>query len=357
MTAETVIINGYTHQVRRPPQPVEPFHCLHLGPHAGDEPCTCGSASTVAIYCCNLLKRCCPGNDAEKIQGWMGARLPQNCGSCALRNQAQPIVPPTAPVEPIPVTIGIPVAGQIELLAWVLKLHRLQRGVVPRFILADTLTPESELPALQRLAESPDVTLLTIPRRKCAHTSEPVCDAMQAIYDACETDLLLQTHGDCLPANPWATWDVVRQCSQASPVVGYQMSQRPTHKVWDWRRMVSHTFTAFHRISLGPLEHSMHTAANATGTLAELQACGKSGWPDTESGFGHSLMIQNISPKLIGPELNATLDKTPHYWHVRSLASSAMYSANYFAKALAWKAEAIEQAELWLREWSNNSGK
>lgn len=327
--------SGKTHNGRR----VRPLNaapipdCLHLGQYVGADQSGCCGA--VSIYQCAVHGVC----------------TKERCKSCPERDSI-PFVELLTELpdgDPVGITVGIPVRGQVDLLEWVIKLHRRQRGVIPQFILADTGSSAEELATMREWAKSsPDIELVELGVIQAPHASEPVCVAMQAIYDRCQTRYLLQTHSDCLPASHYAMWDVVSRLKDYA-AVGYRMSERKPHPVWDWRRMLSHTFTGFDRQAIGPLSHSMRPACEAVGQLAAYES-GNPGWPDTEVGFNAGLTGKPV--QFLGPEQNCCLDKTPHYWHVRSLPSSALYAAGYHAKALEWKKEAIQQAERWLAEWS-----
>jgi hypothetical protein len=316
--------------------------CLHLGRLLGHEPANC-----------------CGGVQAIHACGYHGHCTPAACRDCREYDQPKPLLARyDLPADPVEVTIGIPVRGQIDLLSAVLDLHRLQRGIVPRFLLVDTGTLQPELDRLRELAQEPDVTLITLPSDpQPVHLSQPVCDAMQVIWDACSTALLLQTHSDCLPASPFSVWDLVRQLDQRTVAVGYQMSPRREHGHWNYRQMVSHTFTLFDRDRIGDLNHSMLAACSAIGPSAvrEYYDSRRVNWPDTECGFNHALNQLGYTVgngiRLLGPERNHTLDKVPHYWHVRSLPSSALYARHYHQRAQGWAAEAIQQAQEWLSSW------
>lgn len=330
--------------------------CIHRGEARTIEKTSgCKSCNAPRVWHCYQLDMDCVPDRARIQEVRTAAPGTQNvtiCDGCPHRVK-MPLkrIPEYGDVEPVDVTIGIPVAGCIDLLAVAMDLHRLQKNVNVRFILADTLTPADEQEALQKLAESDDVTLLKVTGDwKGVHLSQPVCDAMQAIYDNCETRYLLQTHSDVLPASPWAIDDIMQKCQDGSPVVGYQMSPRQDHAVWKWQRMASHTWTIFDKETIGPLNHSMRDACEATETLDEWQKR-INGLPDTECGYNYDMQQRGIKPLLIGPEQNQAFDKTPHFWHVRSLPCSAMYAKGHHEKAQAWKVEAMQQAELWTVEW------
>jgi hypothetical protein len=256
------------------------------------------------------------------------------------------------------VTVGIPVRGQIDLLEWVIRLHRTQVGIKPQFILVDTGSSEAELQQLSKWVESSeDITMFSLgvcDDWQCP--AEPVCDALQVIWDNCNTTYLLQTHADCIPASKYAVLDMVMRITATTPAVGYRMSPRAMHPDWDWRYMLSHTFTMYDRVAVGPLSHSLKECAVATGgtTLDNYNKGGWYWWPDTECGYTYSLRKKNINTEIIGPEKNHCLDKTPHYWHCRSIASSALYDTVYYEKAKEWKNECIEQAKQWEKDWSDS---
>ncbi len=236
--------------------------------------------------------------------------------------------------------------GCTQMLSAIVRLYQLQRGVNVQFLWADNGCNAEE----RELLESLPGRVLTVPQREYQHTSEPVCDAMQVIYDACDTDLLLQTHSDVLPADPWAVYDVAIQAMSAgTPVVGYQMSPRSQSP--DWQRMASHTFTVFNRRAIGILNHSMADACKESGLDIRRQG----GWPDTENGFNHFLTAKGITPRLLGRERNNELDKTPHYWHCRSLTCSSIFSPKYHAQAQEWVTEALQQAQQWFGTWQMDS--
>jgi hypothetical protein len=334
-----------------------PQDCIHLGPVLGyDQPGCCGA---VAIHACSVHQQ----------------TTKHACIGCPDRDKRPPITLHTELLnEPVPVTIGIPTRGSLDLLPYIIALHRLQVSIVPRFLIVDTGSTGDDRERLREIANAPDIELIELGVVDRPHKSEPVCIAMQVIYDMCQTRLLLQTHSDCVPASRFAVTDLAHRWQRGVDVIGYQMSARRRHPIWDHRRMVSHTFTLFDRESINAavknttagnetrsvcdgyvtLNHCMRAACAAAGgdCLQEYHDGNRVNWPDTECGFNWPLQQIRARIELLGHEQNHTLDRVPHYWHVRSLPSAALYASGYHRRALDWQRETREQAESWLREWA-----
>lgn len=330
---------------------LNPVPCALRGPVAGQVSC-CGSPS---VYACSRHRQCVLTRqqwDAARSAASSTTSKPPKC--CELCRDVD--VGPNTPV-----TIAIPVRSEIELLAASLRLHRAQVGITPRFVLVDTGTVADELDHLHRLAESPDVLLLSDVRDHWDHPSDPVCAAMELAQQHAHADYMLATHSDCIPCARHSVLDMLNRCNSQTPAVGYQMSPRRDHDVWDYRRMLSHTFTMFHlpTCRAAGMRWDMRPACAATGTMDEYVSETRVNWPDTECGFNWWLWQAGLTPEsrriqIIGREENFTFDKTAHYWHVRSLVGSRLYEPHHYAKACRWKQEALRQATEWEQVWTRS---
>lgn len=327
-------------------QPTQPISCIYKG-DASAVPAKCCGGSATTMDC--VLHGTCVANRLEfdKLRKSQNGVSIRRCDTCQDRRVYVDLLDAPEDTPRVAVAIVIPVRGQLDLLARVIALHRLQQHIKPYFILVDT-HPDTDV--LLKQFQSEDTWVTSVEPRPWIHLHEVVCDAMQKGFWLSPHTKVLQTHTDCIPISLYSVIDLVLR---DQPVVGYQMSIRPPHPVWDYRKMVSHTFTLFDLEKTGMPECNLSKAVEATGTKME------GGWPDTECSFMWSLWQKGFEVgkgiELLGFEMNHTLDKTAHYWHCRSMTCGEMYAKGYYEKAQPWKQETLQKADQLIQEWSNTA--
>ena len=254
------------------------------------------------------------------------------------------------------VTLAIPVMDSTESVAAIVELYRLQTER-PFIILIDTGSLPENLASLQALAAE-DVEVHSLRLNGVKHPSDFPAMAMDLAFSICRTDFLLATHADCFPMSRTLVSDVLQQCSAESPVVGYEITERP-HS--DWRGMVGHTLTMFHMPTMDDIGASwslrrlIRTIPHPDGRPAghEINPATSPNWPDTELLVNYQCRKAGITPRIIGTEKNAARTTDDKIDHCRSWASAQLYSSrsNYAEKSNGWLADGIQKATQRAAEW------
>lgn len=246
------------------------------------------------------------------------------------------------------VTAVIPCLDTFELVDLCINLLRLQTER-PFICVVDTGSCPEELLKIESL-RSDDVEVHCLKFNGLLHPSDFPAIAMDFAFSACRTEHLYATHADCFLRREDFIEHLLGLCPQKSPVVGYEISPR---KHSDWKGMVSHTATMYHMPVMDKIGFgwSLRRLANYYDIVDYTPSPNRPGWPDTEILGNYILRKNNITPHLIGRELNFQRKKDENIDHFRSFTSGKLYSKSYFDLVSEWyveaKEEAIERIKLW----------
>lgn len=347
-----------------------PGLCVHLGNLARTVECnSCTGRVAVKVYTCPKVGET---TLASKLHGVAGV-----CDSC---RHWKPSAPPAADVGACrheagdtfslvsPIGTGRIVAGVGRKKPWeyrataiiphlntpdhlrvVIELLRLQTQP-PFIIVVDTGSPFAVCEELETL-RSEDVEIHFVRGNGYSHTSEPVCVALDLGMARANTPLIFLTHTDCFPMRRNALEWIGNQVSEATPVVGWEMSERS----WltdEWRGMVSHTFTMLHSVTMRRIGASWHMG-RARDQLGLGAGYRSDDWPDTETAFSYCLRAAGVEVKLLGSEVNSQRQTTEWWDHGRSLTGQTVYSAGteHADAATARAGDALADAEARVKEW------
>lgn len=346
--------------------------CTHLGELQSTVECdSCNGRIALKVYGCELFGKAVLG---KKIRAVVG-----HCDDCAF------FKPQEAPTEQVasrpspsaikdtfslisPIGTGkvvegvgrrkpwefkstaiIPHLNTPESLAVVIELLRLQTEP-PFMCIVDTGSPFKVCDHIEQL-RTEDVEIHYVRANGYTHSSEPVTCALDVGFARASTPLIFLTHTDCFPRRRNALEWLGAQCSDETPVVGWEMSERS----WltdQWQGVVSHTFTMLHARTMRDIGATWHMARARdllglnTGYLAD-------GWPDTETGFALVLKAAGITPKLLGPEVNYERQITDWWDHARSFTGTQIYAqgTSQGDKTAAYTADALADAKERIRTW------
>ncbi len=282
-------------------------------------------------------------------------------------------LPVTPPQETIPVrSISQPWRGTIEKKPWehdvtciipvlepdrsfelVLQLIRLQT-VKPYILLIDTGSTPDTMRWLESL-RSPDLELHTMRLNAVCHPSEPVSMALDAGVAMIRTRFAFFTHSDCFLTRQTAI-EELRGLAEKHVVAGHQISPRPYP---GWETELGHTMLMVDQDRLNELgvRWSMRDAMRRETRPSYWpdympDAKASPNYPDTETGFNQALARLGIPGHITGTEENFQRNTDEWMDHLRSLACSKIYSAEYQAKALKWLPDAVAEAKQRITEWS-----
>jgi hypothetical protein len=247
------------------------------------------------------------------------------------------------------VTAVVPHLDTLDLLGTCLDLVRAQTEQ-PYTVVVDTGSPPDVCRELEGW-RADDLEVHFVRGNGYTHSSEPVAVALDLGFARCNTEYLFLTHADVFLRRQDSIAWLIDQCSSASPVVGYEMSER-SWATDAWRGMVSHTFTALHAetvIRRGLTWH-MQRGRWMLGLGRDYNA---NGWPDTETAFNMALREAGIEPRVLGPEPNFARQRNEWFDHVRSLPGLKAYCAGSLAhrRAEADGALALTEARSRFRAW------
>ena len=216
-----------------------------------------------------------------------------------------------------PYTVAVPHLDTPDHLAACLALLTRQEPR-PYVLVIDTGSPPAVMRHLEETVRGPGVEVHYVRSHGYLHSSQPVTVAMDLAFSLCRTPILIATHADVFLRRRDACRWLADQVSEASPVVGWQMSPRDTDPSGDWRRCVSHTFTGFHMPTMRRcgINWSFERYYQSRG----LPGGPTVGWPDTESTLLAALDAAGIVPVLLGEEPNFQRHQTEWYDHARSVA-------------------------------------
>lgn len=251
------------------------------------------------------------------------------------------------------VTAVIPCLDTFEQIEICTKLLCLQTES-PYVIIVDTGSNQEELKKIESL-RSDNIEVHSFKFNGVLHPSDFPAIAMDFGFSACRTEYLFATHADCFLRRIDFLEDVLNLCKEKSPVVGYEISPR---KHADWKGMVSHTATIYHMPTMDKIGFgwSLRRLANYYNIVDYTPSPDRPGWPDTEILGNYILRKNNISPYLIGKELNFQRKKDSNIDHFRSFTSGKLYSKEYYEKAKLWYEEAKSEAEDRIDAWNNKGG-
>lgn len=247
-------------------------------------------------------------------------------------------------------TAIIPHLNTLEYLKVVIALLRLQTQP-PYFCIIDTGSPFKVCQQLESL-RAEDLEIHYLRGNGYCHSSEPVTVALDLGFARANTPLLFLTHSDCFPRNRRALEWLSSQITQECPAVGWEMSERS----WitnEWKGLLSHTFTMLDARVMRSIRATWHLG-RCRDRMGLSQSYRADGWPDTETEFGRSLKDANITPKLLGQEINYERQITDWWDHARSLTGTKLYCAGVGqgAKTAGYAADALRDAVERIREWS-----
>ena len=241
---------------------------------------------------------------------------------------------------------AIPHLNTIETLRVCIEVLRAQ-SLRPFIMVIDTGSPPEVCAQLEAM-RADDLELHFLAANGYQHSSEPVTFALDTAQSRCPCELMFHTHADCFLRRRDFLETTARQCSAATPVIGYRMSPR----AWatdEWQWMVGHTATMLHMPTIRRIgaTWSMQRMHHAFGyDWKNLGA-----WPDTETGFNHALRDAGVTPLFIGDDRNGERQVDDNIDHARSYAGSKTYSAHYHAKASEWMTDALREAGERIVSW------
>ena len=225
------------------------------------------------------------------------------------------------------VTAVIPVIDTVEPLSVCVEILRMQT-IRPYILVIDTGSEHENLQQILSMHDS-DLEVHCIRLNGSRHPSDSVCMAMDLAQSLCRTDYMFATHSDVFIRRRDFLEDLLSVCGEEDgkfPVVGYEMSPR-SHD--DWRGMISHTATMYHRPN----------------------------WPDTEILGNMILRQHDVRTKIIGHEHNFQRNTDDNIDHCRSMSLGMLYSKVYYDKAKPWIKEAISEAKERISSWKTTKEK
>lgn len=350
-----------------------PGLCVHLGKLNRIVECaSCTGRVKMKVYGCSKLGE---ASLALKLAGVAGS-----CDSCPLwepspasaaarpTGNPKPIADTFSRVSPIgtgkrvegiaakkpweyPSTAIIPHLNTPDYLRVLIELLRLQTKR-PYILVIDTGSPYAVCDELEAM-RSDDVEIHFVRSNGYSHASEPVCIALDLGFARSNTPLIFLTHTDCFPMRRDALGWLGDQCTEAVPVVGWEMSERS----WitdEWQGMVSHTFTMLHAATMRRIGASWHMG-RARDKLGLGAGVNVNGWPDTETAFAYCLQAAGVPVKLLGGELNFVRQTTQWWDHARSYTGTRLYSMGTYQGEVtsAYASDALADARARVREWKS----
>lgn len=346
--------------------------CVHLGEQQRSIECdSCTGRISLKVYGCKLLGQAVLGRKVKSVRG--------HCDGCAFFQQREEtstdlgrepagsnlkdtfslispigtgkVIEGTGKRKPwhFRSTAIIPHLNTPESLAVVVELLRMQTDP-PYIVIVDTGSPFKVCDEIEQL-RSEDVEIHFVRANGYTHTSEPVTCALDVGFARVNTPLIFLTHTDCFPTKREALKWLGDQCTEETPVVGWEMSERS----WltdQWQGVVSHTFTMLHARTMRDIGATWHMA-RARDQLGMNSGYQSNGWPDTETGFDLVLKAAGLKPKLLGSEVNYERQITDWWDHARSFTGTQVYKreSSQGVKTEAYTADALADARSRIEEW------
>lgn len=236
-----------------------------------------------------------------------------------------------------------------ELVRVVIDLLRAQT-VNPHVIIVDTGSSWETCARLEEM-RTPEVEIHYVRSHAYRHPSAPVSAACDLAMSLCTSEWMFMTHVDCFLRRRDFMERLVAQCDQATPVVGYRMSDRSFLGTTEWKWMVSHTATMLHMptVRAAGCIWAIEAAHDVYGAERQPKP---GGWPDTETAFNLALRRASIVPTFIGDETNYERHLDDEVDHCRSFPGSALYSEQYHAEAQRWIDVALDEARERADRWA-----
>lgn len=253
---------------------------------------------------------------------------------------------------------------QAEVIVELLKLQDER----PYILIVDT---GSTAPVRDRLEQlrGEGVEIHYLRAHRWEHPSESIAAACELAQIICHTDHLYFTHSDCFPVRRDLISSLAARCTAANPSVGYRITDRshaeicrltgadpattpphPTTTNDDCRWIAGHTCLMVHRPTI-----------NRAGVRWAFRWGEDAGvkpvpWIDTEAYFNYSLRAAGLVTDLIGDEANYARNLNADFDHVRSFASTRVYSwagpsDEWREQVKRWMDEAMGQARARIVEW------
>ena len=261
-----------------------------------------------------------------------------------------------------PVTVVIPHLNTVEQLELAIECWRWQ-SVRPYILVIDTGSRWEVCEELELRIRRNDCEVHFIRAHGYRHSSAPVTHALDLAHSICRTPYLFHTHSDVFPMRRDFLAFMLAQCSESSPVVGWQMSPRTSTKGsptrHEWAEAVSHTATAVHMATA----HRARLMWSMESYYAHRphERVNTAGWPDTESPFLLTMKAAGIKPILLGPEPNFQrhfLTAGGINWadHARSFSGLKIGSnGERWEAAKRYMAEAMQEARDRLEQWKSQT--
>lgn len=246
------------------------------------------------------------------------------------------------------VTACIPVLDTPDEVALVVQLLELQKER-PFIQIVDTGSTPENWAKIEKL-RSDSVEVHQFRFAGVQHPSDFPAVACDFAFSSCRTEFCFMTHADCFLMNRDVVGELVGLCSEAVPVVGYEISPR-SHK--DWVGMVSHTCSICHmktmdRIGAGwNLRRLCHMFGLDDPSPNPLRP----NWPDTELLLNYVCRSAGVETMTIGKEENFCRTLDHRIDHCRTLTAGKLYSPEYYAKASEWALDAMKQAKARIASW------
>jgi hypothetical protein len=318
------------------------------------------------VYTCDLHGQCTLGNRRKA-----GDPPMQACVSCPHlpHDPAKTIKPiqQTIPVRSLgqpwrgvdtkkpweyPSTAIIPVVEPDRSFELVLRSLRLQTEA-PYLIVIDTGSSPETAAWLQSLT-APDLEVHFARFNAVCHPSEPVSMAIDMAVARVQTRFSFFTHSDCFVTRRTALAEL-RELAAVHVVAGHQISPRP---YTGWETEFGHTLLMCDQDKLNDLgvRWSLRDAMRhepRPGFWPDYRPeTTAPNYPDTETNLNRLLKLAGIPGFFTGVEQNYVRNFGDGWIdHVRSLASSKLYSASHHAEAMTWLASAVTDAQQRITQW------
>ena len=255
------------------------------------------------------------------------------------------------------VTAVIPHLDTSELLDTNIALLRLQTER-PFIVIVDTGSSARHMGVLDELERcNEDIEVHRLRFKSVVHPSDPVAVAMDLAFSACRTEWIYATHADCFLKNQHFIENTLEKMRVRDfSVAGYRITER---KGVDTSKWVGHTATFFNTKFCD--EHNLAWSQRKLCNLTGEDHAGDqktSSYPDTE--FLINVQLDVIAKDLkrpnrwiIGTEENYITTDDEDICHVRSYASSKLYSPEHFKKASKSMERAMTEAYKRIKKWSD----
>jgi DNA-directed RNA polymerase subunit RPC12/RpoP len=349
-----------------------PGLCVHLGEHQTSIDCnSCNGRISLKVYGCEVYGQAVLGRQIKGVRGHCDGcpqfkkreESPKDLRGESTGSNLKDTFSLISPIGTGKVIEGIgskkpwqfrstaiiPHLNTPESLSVVIELLKLQTEP-PFIVVVDTGSPFKVCDQLEAM-RSEDVEIHFIRANGYTHTSEPVTCALDVGFARASTPLIFLTHTDCYPVRRNALEWLGDQCSEETPVVGWEMSERS----WltdQWQGVVSHTFTMLHARTMRDIGATWHMARarDALGLNTVYQG---DGWPDTETGFDLVLKAAGVPVKLLGTEVNFERQITEWWDHARSFTGTQVYvpETSQGLKTAGYTADAMVEAKERIKAW------